>query len=91
MQENNDLKELSEAAERVMGSDAAVNAHYCRNGTWFFFGAVAALGFSNLSLVSPTWTAVLALGIGWWINEVEAKRVRKSLALRSDQGPPGNT
>jgi hypothetical protein len=79
------------AAAAVLGDSAEVTAHRCRQGDYFFYGmagaAILALVLKKIEL-SPLWLIVVALVIGWFLNELERKRIEREIAARRANTTP---
>jgi len=69
------MREIADAAEKVMGDGAHLFEHHCRNGDWLFIGATAAALASSLLHVGPGPIVVGGLVLGFVVNRTEAKQI----------------
>ena len=82
---NDSLRALAAAGASVLGDSAETTAHRCKQGDWFFYGmAVAALLSATFELIplSPLWLIAVGLGLGWFLNERENKRIKAAIDAR---------
>ena len=82
---NDSLRALAAASASVLGDSAEITSHRCKQGDWFFYGmAVAALFSAAFVLIplSPLWLIAVGLGLGWFLNEREHKRIKAAIAAR---------
>ena len=82
---NDSLRALAASGASVLGDSAETTAHRCKQGDWFFYGmAVAALLSAAFELMplSPLWLIAVGLGLGWFLNGRESKRIKAAIAAR---------
>jgi hypothetical protein len=84
---DDNLRTLAVARASVFGDSAELTVHRCKQGERFFYGmAIAAILSAGLALISfplsPLWLIALGLLVGWFLNEYERKRIRKTIAAR---------
>jgi hypothetical protein len=78
-----DFRTHSISGASALGDSAAITAHRCKHGNWFFYGmAIAAVLSAGLALIplSPLWLIALGFLVGWFLNERERKRLKTSIA-----------
>jgi hypothetical protein len=79
------FRTLAAAGASVFGDTAELSTHRCKQGDWFFYGmATAAILSAGLALISVSLLWLIALGflVGWFLNELERKRVKATIAAR---------
>lgn len=90
MDPDDEFRTLAHAGGSVLGDTADLDAHACRNGTWFFYGMAGAALVAWLLTraavpISPLWLILAGLLIGWFFNERERLRIKREIAERRAQ------
>ena len=82
---NDSLRALAASGASILGDSAETTARRHKQGDWFFYGmAVAALLSAAFELMplSPLWLIAVGLGLGWFLNGRESKRIKAAIAAR---------
>jgi hypothetical protein len=77
------------AGAHILGDSAELTAHRCNQGSWFFYGIVAAAILSAVLArvsLSPLWVIALGLFVGWLLNDRERKRIKEEISARRSRG-----